>query len=199
MSATKIVRNKLAIFVSTLCAVLFVCLSGAVIQFITLLIAPLMIDPIHTDIIRFAYISGNSVLYGLLDTSQGLIVSPVLFVLTMPLICLIWSIVIGRLPHRGVSQHRSYLVRGVAFGAILTGLACALLIHLLANLFMEFSDFEVIPDRALDPITLTITAGLTGVLAGGASGLTTSIIHLMILKPKTQLQSDFNSSAEIFD
>ena len=156
-------RIKLALFLSSMAACLFVTIIGIVCTRILMLAMG-----ISGAAINYGMLSGGGFLGGVSGAFQLASYNFLLFFINVPAAGLALGLSIGRLPYRGIVRRAPFIRWGSIWGAILVGGTTG---------FFGFLDSMVSGSGAL------LAGGLVGALAGALCGL----LFYAIVKPANQL------------
>ena len=186
----KIKRNKLACIVSAIVSVLAVSLAGFAIIFIWQMIA------IFTDADVYELNQRVGLHDGALFQSFGftILVSVLNFYvapISIPIALAVIGFTIGRLPHKGEVRMSRYMRQMALNGAALVGLTCGIVF-----LFIALSELS---DDFLFAVTGRAGGLFLGGVIGGGAGALVGFVHVMILRPRTQIATADSKLADVFD
>lgn len=185
-------RNKLACFVSSLLAVLFVSLAALFVMWVFSTVAlmspdPMMSSPMGLDDTPF----GTGVMLAVYLSAYNFI----FFMIVVPVTWFVISQTVGRLAHRGISDRWAY-IRWMAFwGAMLVGLTCIIpafwgALDTLASsaLTMDYGEIFGIASGGF----------LMGAFIGGVAGTGVGALFVLIVRPSAQLKGQELKTADVF-
>lgn len=187
----RIKRNKLACIVSALVSVLAVSLVGFAIIFIWQMIA-IFTDADVYELNQRVGLDDNGALFQafgftILVSVLNFYVAPV----SIPIALAVIGFTIGRLPHRGEARMSRYMRQMAINGAAIVGLTCGIVF-----LFIALSELS---DDVLFAVTGLAGGLFLGGVIGGGAGALVGLIHVMILRPRSQLPTTDSKLANVFD
>lgn len=202
MTQTKLKRNKIASVISPLIGCIFVGIFGTMcLIFIAALDGVFNLSGPHADLFERARSTNNAWIMGVMGTISGMVVALFVFFLFYPFALAVWAPTLGRLPHRKIVKLKPYVKRGGLVGAALCGIMAALMIHIWvgATDSLNWEDTVDVDKETFEPIQLTLSALLTGLVAGSVIGIATGWVHFMILRPDRQLGVIQGETISVFD
>ena len=202
MRVENLKRNKAACIISPLIGCILVGIVGTILLFVAGLLDGMFgLSGSKYDLFELARSTENAWLMGMMGTFSGMIIALFLFFLFYPFALAVWGPIMGRLPHQRVLSMRPYLIKGAGIGAVLCSLSAALMIHGWVGATESLNWEDAVVDGAVpfSTVPLTVSAALTGSIAGGIVGTLTAWVHYLILRPDRQFGPDYNPTVEVFD
>ena len=187
-------RNVAACGLAPLMAMFFIALFGVTGLFCHRVIYALFGN--SQEITAFNEAAENGFYNGIMSACVGMIFNWILFLIVYPIVLLIWVFTVGKQVHRGIQKTRYYLICGGIVGAVLNGISCSLLVHLVPA-FGDMNDFDIPPPEQ-NPWMVSLGGGLAGLIVGAVAGIFTAAIYVAILRPASQLQRRAPGLAEVF-
>lgn len=182
-------RNKLACFISSLLAVLFVALVALIFYWIFNVFLMISNDGVTGQLddgignTAFGQGAGLAVFASLFNW--------VLFFIVVPITWFFISQTVGRLAHRGITRKWAYLRWMALCGAGLVALGAVSMASVSYSGVGEW-------DTNIEFTAMLSGALLTGALIGSVAGVFTGMIFLLIVRPATQLRSQNIHTADVF-
>ena len=181
-------RNKLACFVSGIFSVFAVTLVAICLFFLLNLLHIAITGHELDGMGRFP--AENSFLTGVTTALFVSMFNVFVCFITVPLVWILLGQSLGRFPHRGFATRLPYFTACLLSGACLVGLAS----------IIPYQHFFTDTYTGSRSLALQTIAGsvLCGLLIGSLAGALTATVHLLILRPATQLGRLYTSTIHVF-